>query len=58
MSVLCALALLNLPLTDAHPYAQVYILRVYRKSMHTISGVSITNSDGVTSIKWQYSLRD
>ena len=56
MSVLCALALLNLPLTDAHPHAQVYIRRVYR--MHTISDVSITDSDGVTSIKWQYSLRD
>jgi len=26
--------------------------------MHTISDVSITDSDGVTSIKWQYSLRD
>ena len=35
---------------------EIYIRRVYR--MHTISAVTITNTDGVVSAKWQYQLRD
>jgi acetyl-CoA carboxylase/biotin carboxylase 1 len=35
---------------------EVYVRRVYR--MHSISNVVITDTDGVTSIKWEYQLRD
>jgi acetyl-CoA carboxylase/biotin carboxylase 1 len=35
---------------------EVYVRRVYR--MHTISDVTITETDGVVMAKWQYQLRD